>query len=179
MYLNRTTNLELAYLMHISSYFLIRGCNGTFCVSQLSILLLEYYEPPILACALNEVLASIVGEESSNIPTLVVPFIVEASKLKLENKNSSTSSEVSLYGLEFGSVKNAPQAWASKIQNPPKSLQIYDEQLSCLLHIVRALDIPVFVLIGQHARHISRDTLKEDLEVHFLVQLAAIRHTYY
>nr|XP_027062785.1 uncharacterized protein LOC113689161 [Coffea arabica] len=65
-------------------------------VSEVSVLLLEHIEPPLLACALNEVLVSFLGGTSSDIPNLVVPFLVEASKLKLENKNAISSYEVSL-----------------------------------------------------------------------------------
>ncbi|KAL3510139.1 hypothetical protein ACH5RR_029540 [Cinchona calisaya] len=137
------------------------GNNGVY---EVSILLLEYYETPILACALNELLALLVGE-NPNIPTFVVPFLVEASKLKLENKNSITTYDVSLYGLEFGPVNTSTQALGSKTQRPPKSLRIYDEQLACLVRVVGVLDIPTFVLVGQHARHISPNTLNEDLEV--------------
>jgi len=61
---------------------------GSFGVSQVSVLLLENYEPPILACALSEVLSVLAAGESSTIPTVVVPFIVPATKLKVDSKRT-------------------------------------------------------------------------------------------
>ncbi|XP_027064971.1 uncharacterized protein [Coffea arabica] len=134
-------------------------------VSEVSVLLLEHTEPPLLACALNEVLVSFLGGTSSDIPNLVVPFLVEASKLKLENKNAISSYEVSLYRLEFGQLHNLTHALASKIQKAPQSLRIYHEQLACLLHLVRVLDIPALVLVGQHTRHSYSNNLEQYPEV--------------
>lgn len=132
---------------------------------EVSVVLLEQTEPPLLACALNEVLASLLEGTSSGIPNLVVPLLVEASKLKLENKNAISSYEVSLYRLEFGRLPNLTHALASKIQEAPQSLQIYHEQLACLLHLVHVLDIPALVLVGQHTWHSYSNNLEQDLEV--------------
>ena len=63
---------------------------------------MENYEPPILVCAISEVLASIKGESSSIMPTIVLPIMVAAQKLKLEGKHSKTIKKVSLYGLQTG-----------------------------------------------------------------------------
>ncbi|CAI9106447.1 OLC1v1005606C1 [Oldenlandia corymbosa var. corymbosa] len=129
-------------------------------VVEVSIFLLDNYATPLLACALNEVFAAILGEDPSNIPTLVVPFLVEASKLKFENKNSKIT-DTSLYGWRFGPVNDSTQAIVSKIQTPPE-MQINHEQLACMLHLVRLLDVPTFVLVGKFS---LRSPSNESLQV--------------
>lgn len=129
-------------------------------------LLLEKYEPPTLVCAVNEVLTQIIGEPSSVLPTLIVPFIVASSKLKQESKNSTTNgSEVPLYGVQIGPETDITRAIATRTQNPPSSLQIHYEPLACFLQLVRVLKLPTSVLIGQRGRSFSDD---EELEVFIL-----------
>lgn len=140
---------------------------GKLCISQVSVLLMENYEPPVFALALNELLASLVGENSTEIPTFVVPFVVAASKLKLENKNAVSSHKVSVYGLQFGSATEPTDALSSKLQQPPPSLQIFHEQLACFLQFARVLKFSAFVIFGQSGQDISQNS-KRDLEVHCL-----------
>uniref|UniRef100_A0A5B7BHE4 DUF7894 domain-containing protein n=1 Tax=Davidia involucrata TaxID=16924 RepID=A0A5B7BHE4_DAVIN len=135
--------------------------NGLF---QVSVLLLQNYEPPILVCAVNEVLASITGENSSTMPTLVLPFMVGASKLKWEGKNSSMN-KVSLYGMQIGQEIDISEAMFSKTQKPPSQLQIHHEPLACCLQLIRVLKLPSFVLIGQSGQHLSNKASGEELEV--------------
>ncbi|KAA8524904.1 hypothetical protein F0562_011327 [Nyssa sinensis] len=130
---------------------------------KVSVLLLQNYEPPILVCAVNEVLASIMGENSSTMPTLVLPFMVAASKLKWENKNSSMNNKVSLYGMQIGQATDISEAMSGKTQKPPSQLQIHHEPLACCLQLIRVLKLPAFVLIGQSG--LSNKALGEELEV--------------
>ncbi|MCD7473284.1 hypothetical protein HAX54_015063 [Datura stramonium] len=67
---------------------------------KVSVLLLENYEPPTFACALNEVLALLVGDGLSNVPTIVVPFVVAATRIKMENRISVAVDNTSVYGLQ-------------------------------------------------------------------------------
>lgn len=129
-------------------------------------LLLEDYEPPILACALSEVLSVLAVGESSAIPTVVAPFIVPASKLKVDRKNSAIMDNAPIYGLQFGPSTDATQALVSKLQTPPPSLQIFHEQLACLLQLVRVLTLPTVVLIRKTGQSIHNQTSDEHLEVH-------------
>ncbi|KAK1353810.1 hypothetical protein POM88_052175 [Heracleum sosnowskyi] len=48
------------------------------------VLFLKKCEPPVLACPANEAVASIAGENSSCIPTLIIPFLLLEAKLKLD-----------------------------------------------------------------------------------------------
>ncbi|KAI3684553.1 hypothetical protein L6452_33777 [Arctium lappa] len=55
---------------------------------QVSILVLQKYKSPVLVCAINEVLSSLAGEEISSMPSLIFPFILDLSKIKLEREVS-------------------------------------------------------------------------------------------
>lgn len=130
-------------------------------------LLMENYQPPILACAINEVLSMLLGDNSSDTPALVVPFVVAESKLKLDNKNVISTSDVSVYGMQFGPATDLTQALGSRVQKPAPSLQIYHEQLACFLQFVRVLAVSAFVMVGQISQGVSPQTSETDLEVHF------------
>lgn len=131
----------------------------------MSILLLQNYEPPILACALNEVLMSLAGVDFSTMPTLVVPFVVPESKLKLENRYLVTSEEYSVYGIKLGPTTDVTQDLSSTLQKPPPSMKINHENLACLLHLANVIKLPTLVLIGRSSQHLLHKTNKEELEV--------------
>ncbi|KAM1373553.1 hypothetical protein ACFX2I_024241 [Malus domestica] len=117
---------------------------------RVSVLLMEYYEPPILACVINEVLPQLAGRNSSSVPTVVAPFFLESSKLKGESKSATKfESKCSLYGIKIGSETAISKAMATKSQKPPPSLQIHHEPLASFLQLVRVLKLPTYVLIGQ------------------------------
>ncbi|ONI18025.1 hypothetical protein PRUPE_3G192700 [Prunus persica] len=130
---------------------------------EVSVLLMQYHEPPILACAVNEVLAQIAGKKSSSIPTIVAPFVVASSKLKLESKSATKfEGKVSLYGTEIGSETAISKAMATRTQKPPPTMQIHHEPLACFLQLARVLKLPTYVLIGERGLRISD---KEELEI--------------
>lgn len=136
--------------------------NGAY---EVSVLLMENYQPPVLACALNEVLSMLLGENSSEIPALVVPCVVTASNLKMENKNVISTSDVSVYGMQYGPATDSMQALGSKLQKPVPSLQIYHQQLACFLQFVPVLTASAFVMVGQISQGVSPETSERDLEV--------------
>ncbi|XP_068302543.1 uncharacterized protein [Pyrus communis] len=138
---------------------------------EVSVLLMEYYEPPILACGINEVLAQLAGRNSSSVSTVVAPFFLESSKLKGESKSATKfESKCSLYGIEIGSETAISKAMATKTQKPPPSLQIHHEHLACFLQFVRILKLPTYVLIRQIGQHISD---KEEFQVYsFFITLS-------
>ncbi|XP_004303907.1 PREDICTED: uncharacterized protein LOC101294866 [Fragaria vesca subsp. vesca] len=130
---------------------------------EVSVLLMEYYESPILACAFNEVLAQIAGLKSSSIPTIVAPFFVASSKLKWDSKSATkVDSKGSLYGIQIGAETDISKAIIARTQKAPPTLQIHYEPLACLLQLVRVLNLPTFILIGQRDQRISD---KEELEI--------------
>uniref|UniRef100_A0A803QVI0 DUF7894 domain-containing protein n=1 Tax=Cannabis sativa TaxID=3483 RepID=A0A803QVI0_CANSA len=45
---------------------------------QVSFFLMQSYEPPVPACAVNEVLSQISEEGSSPLPIILAPFIVSS-----------------------------------------------------------------------------------------------------
>ncbi|XP_050382838.1 uncharacterized protein LOC126799641 [Argentina anserina] len=133
---------------------------GQFEVSQL---LMEYYDSPILACAFNEVLAQIAGQKSSSMPTIVAPFFVSSSKLKRDSKSATKlDSKYSLYGIQIGTETDISKDIITRTQKAPPSLQIHHEPLACLLQMVRVLNLPTVVLIGQKSQRFSD---KEELEI--------------
>lgn len=125
-------------------------------------LLMQDYEPPVLACAVNEVLSSM-KEESFSI---VLPIVVAAPKLKLERKFSTTSDKVSLYGVQIGPETDITRTMVAKTQKPPLSMQIHHEPLACFIQLVRVLNLPTCVLFGRSSDQFQK-TSGEELEVLF------------
>ncbi|KAG9136649.1 hypothetical protein Leryth_004425 [Lithospermum erythrorhizon] len=132
---------------------------------EVSIMLMENYEPPLLACALNEVLASLIRDNASTIPTIVVPFMLTESKLKMDKKDSSALAEVSVYGFRLGPKTGLTDSLCSKLRKPPPSLQINHECLNCALQLLRVLPLPSLVLIGVTDQYKSQKTSDEELQV--------------
>ncbi|TQE08142.1 hypothetical protein C1H46_006268 [Malus baccata] len=114
---------------------------------EVSVLLMEYSEPPILACAINEVLGELAGRNSSSVPRVI---------------QTEGGNKYSLYGIEIGSETSISKAMATETQKPPPSLQIHHEPLACLLQLVRVLKLPTYVLIGQRGQRISD---KEEFQI--------------
>ncbi|KAH9745424.1 hypothetical protein KPL70_004068 [Citrus sinensis] len=132
---------------------------------QVSVLLLQNYEPPALVCAISEVLAQL-NCETSTLPLLLAPFVVESSKLKGQEKSLAASeSKVSLYGLQIGLETDITQAMAARTQKAPSSLQIHCEPLACFLQLVRILKSPTFILIGQRTTSHSNKTSGGELQI--------------
>ncbi|KAK3034021.1 hypothetical protein RJ639_033306 [Escallonia herrerae] len=132
---------------------------------EVSLLLLQYYEPPVLACAVNEALASLTAENLSSMPTVIFPFLVSAPKLKLESRESMPVGNASVYGMQVGLENDITQALLSRTQKLPSSLQIHHEPLACILQLARVLKLPAFILIGQSGDRVSRKNSGEELEV--------------
>ncbi|KAH9793831.1 hypothetical protein KPL71_004672 [Citrus sinensis] len=132
---------------------------------QVSVLLLQNYEPPALVCAISEVLAQL-NCETSTLLLLLAPFVVESSKLKGQEKSLAASeSKVSLYGLQIGLETDITQAMAARTQKAPSSLQIHCEPLACFLQLVRILKLPTFILIGQRTTSHSNKTSGGELQI--------------
>lgn len=126
---------------------------------------MENYEPPILACALHEVLSKLSGDDHSTVPTLVVPFILPESKLKIEHKYSGKSDKVSVYGMKLGPKTDVSESLSSRLQKSPPFSQISHEELALFLHLVNVMKLPTVVLIGVTGQRISSKNSNEELEV--------------
>ncbi|KAH7660265.1 hypothetical protein IHE45_16G087400 [Dioscorea alata] len=114
---------------------------------QVSILLLSNYEPPVAACAIREILATIVSDKSSEPQTIIVPFVAKTVKHNHEVKiRKPVEQEGKVYGAELGVSTEFTKAMLAATARPPPSLQIHGEALACLLHMVRVLKLPAFVL---------------------------------
>lgn len=123
---------------------------------KVSIVIMQHYEPPVLACALNEVLNKIVGGDPSSTPTLLVPFLVESSKVKGNSKSlRSDESRALTYGIQIGQITETMQTLLKKTQEPPSSLRIQQENFACFLHFVRVMKLPTFFLIGQTSQYLD------------------------
>ncbi|CAI0459420.1 unnamed protein product [Linum tenue] len=123
---------------------------------EVSLLLLEKYEPPILACALNEVLANITKGASASLPAFIVPF-TGASKLKWEPKAlPPNKGQVKLYSILIGPGTNSSKI-TSRTEMAPASFHIQYEPLACFIHLARVLKLPTSVVFGHQA---SEDELQ-------------------
>ncbi|KAL6570494.1 hypothetical protein OROGR_000044 [Orobanche gracilis] len=132
---------------------------------EVSILLVQNYQPPVLACALNEILLKLAGDDSSTMPKLIIPYIMPEHKLKQENRYLVKSDDVPVYGIKLGPSTDVTDALSSRLQKPPPSLQIYREDLATLLHLVNVMKLPTVVLIGRSGQCISSKNFKEEIEV--------------
>ena len=137
---------------------------------QVSVLTLQNYEPPVLACALDVVLSHIAGERSPSSskakPTLVVPSIITSSKLKWESKTLTKNDRtVLLYGTQVGPETDISQTMGAKVKKLPSASQIYYEQLACLYHLIHILKIPAFFVVGLTGRSLSNQAAGEEIQV--------------
>ncbi|KAG7576435.1 hypothetical protein ISN45_Aa03g008180 [Arabidopsis thaliana x Arabidopsis arenosa] len=136
--------------------------NGVY---QVSIFLLRSYEPPVLVCAMNELL-DLITREASTLPTIVAPFLVAASKLKFNNRSYEANNRTaSLHYVQVGPETEISRLFASRIEKPPPLMQIHYEPLSCLLHLARVKRLPTSILIGQRSSSLSHKALDQDLQV--------------
>lgn len=127
---------------------------------------MQTQKPPILACSLNVVLSELTAGSSLEIPTLIVPFISSSSRLKCEKHILSSDGGKSwLYGLKIGKENEIIGAMMAKTKSPPPTLQFHYEPLACLLHFVRVLKVPTFVLIGEVGSHSVERESEEALKV--------------
>jgi len=131
---------------------------------QVSILLLPNYEPPIAACAVREVLSSIVSENLSGQPTIILPFVMKTLKFNRELVKLSSSKEVELYAAEIGSTTDFTQAMTAGLTTISSSLQLNCEPLACLLHMVRVLCVPTVLLIGSDGQSQNQSSTEYELE---------------
>ncbi|XP_077237542.1 period circadian protein [Tasmannia lanceolata] len=131
---------------------------------QVSVFLLQNYEPPIVVCAVNEVLASIIAEKSSDVPTFILPFSVESSKVM---KPTLAVQKVSVCGAQLGPTTEFTKALLAGMQKLPPSLQISSEPLACLLQLVRVLKLPTVLLAGSSGHRQTKRTNVQELEVLF------------
>ncbi|KAF6145132.1 hypothetical protein GIB67_013483 [Kingdonia uniflora] len=153
----------------------IKGCNASGDIVhfvdhqgsyQVSVLLMQSYDPPVVACAINEVLASITGEDRSTKPTIVLPFFASESKLSNDMFNiSSSNKKIALYGTHLGPETEFTQAIIGGTKKPLSSLQIQFEPLACLIHFICVLNLPTVLLIGPRREHPTRRSTDEQLEV--------------
>ncbi|XVF81401.1 hypothetical protein PTKIN_Ptkin15bG0152200 [Pterospermum kingtungense] len=133
-----------------------------------TMVMLPHLEPPVLSHAINSVLAKIADAEniSATVPTIIAPFLVPASKLKLEGGLLTTnSSKLPLYGIQVGPETDLSRVIAARTQKPPSSLQIHYEPLACFLHLVRAANLPTIIIVGQRSQSPFDQALSKDLEV--------------
>ncbi|GMI98590.1 hypothetical protein like AT3G07640 [Hibiscus trionum] len=132
-----------------------------------TMVMIDHLEPPVLSKAIYSVLRKIEDAEhiSSTVPTIVAPFLVPASKLKLEGRLlTANSGKLPLYGIQVGPETDVSRAIASKTQKPPPSLQIHYEPLACFLHLVRAANLPTSIIVGQRSQSPFNQALNEDLQ---------------
>ncbi|KAM7253670.1 hypothetical protein ACFE04_021824 [Oxalis oulophora] len=130
---------------------------------QVTLVLLNSYDPPILACDVHEVLSQIINGAVSGMPTIIAPFLVASSKLKCDSKAlASNNIKDPLYVLHTGPETAIHSTITAKTKRPPPSMQIYDEPLACFLQLARNLKSPTTILIGQRYQSTSN---KEDLQV--------------
>lgn len=134
---------------------------------------MEHYEPPVLACALNEVLNKITADKSS-LPTLLVPFLVESSKVKGQVKYlGSDESKPLIFGIRIGQNTDIMQALLNKTQELPSSLWIQHENFASFLHFVRVMQLPTFLLIGQTSQYLDTKSSKHHEVFIFLITFKA------
>ncbi|CAA6661532.1 unnamed protein product [Spirodela intermedia] len=120
---------------------------------QVLIILVPNFEPPVAACAVNEILTTVISENSSELPIIVVPIFQPSLKISQEPKKPKLfDNRVAIFGVEIGLVTDTTQAMLSGIPKPPSSLRLSCETSACLLQMIRVLNIPSLLIgtsIGQ------------------------------
>ncbi|KAK4758913.1 hypothetical protein SAY87_020214 [Trapa incisa] len=134
--------------------------NGIYLVS---LLIMQTDAPPILACALNEVLEQVTGEEAQ--PTLFVLAVTSQTIIKHETRSlPEKSSNPIIYCMPVGTETNIPGAIFTKTEKAPLPLKVHYEPVAYLLHFVRILKLPTILLFGKRGGS-SSDRSTEDIEM--------------
>ncbi|MQL80909.1 hypothetical protein Taro_013377, partial [Colocasia esculenta] len=124
----------------------VSSLTSTGPLRHVSIVLLPNYQPPVAACAVNEILASIMSDNSSELPTVIAPLFLLSQKFTQESVNlKSSGGGVAIFGVGIGHVTESDQAMLVGIPRPPPSLQVNCETLACLLQMIQVLKIPTIV----------------------------------
>ncbi|XP_038886868.1 uncharacterized protein LOC120077082 [Benincasa hispida] len=138
-------------------------------IYQVSVLILQSYDPPVLACALDVVLSHIAGERlppsSEAKPTLVVPSVITSSKLKWESNTLTKNDRTVLYGTEVGPETDISRTMGAKVKKLPSSSQIFYEQLACLYHLIHILNISAFFVVGRTGHSLSNQAAGEEIQI--------------
>ncbi|XP_028805000.1 uncharacterized protein LOC114759926 [Neltuma alba] len=144
---------------------------GTF---QVTLVLMQHYEPPVLACAVNEVLNKMAGDKSSLMPKLYIPIIVDSSQIKRDSKSlRSNETRALVYGIQISQEGETNETLLSKTVKPPSSLQIQHETLACCLHLLNVLKLPSFFLIGQTGQNLPNKSTEEFEITHTIGEILA------
>ncbi|ONK79329.1 uncharacterized protein A4U43_C01F5260 [Asparagus officinalis] len=117
---------------------------------QVSILLLPNYEPPIAACAVREVLSSILSDNLSGQPTIVLPFVMKSLKFNQD--------------IEIEARTDFAQAMLSEVTKTSSPVQLNCEPSACLLHMVRVLRLPTVLLIASDGQSQNKRAIEYELE---------------
>ncbi|XP_068638131.1 uncharacterized protein [Aristolochia californica] len=139
---------------------------------KVSILLLHNYKPPIAACAVFEVLTTILTESSSNVSEFLLPSVVSSPKFTLIQKVADLLLEdqkATIYGAQVGPVTDFIQSIVNKIQKLPSDFQVSSEPLACFLQVVRVLELPTVLLVGSVRPHQNESSTDQELEALFNV----------
>lgn len=120
---------------------------------RVSILVLPNYSPPMAACAMNEVLALISAQNSSEL-TIIVPLIAK----------TLVTSGCTLYGSEIGAKTDFSSELIQKTARPPSDLKIHCESVACLVQMVLVLNIATVLLFGSRSQGQSGKSNDSDLE---------------
>ncbi|PKA51204.1 hypothetical protein AXF42_Ash010644 [Apostasia shenzhenica] len=130
---------------------------------QVTILLVPNYEPPIAACAVNEILSWTTSESFCVQPTIIVPYITKSLKNDQELINSTTSEkQTTLYAAVIGSRNDLTGAVCAGTMSSPPTFRLYCETLACLLQMVRVLKLTTVFLIASAS---GKGTLTSELEM--------------
>ncbi|KAL2323553.1 hypothetical protein Fmac_027932 [Flemingia macrophylla] len=141
---------------------------------KVSVVAMEHYEPPVLVCALNEVLDKITVDNSSLAPTFLVPFLVESSKVKGQSISLiSDESKPLIFRIKIGQNIDIMQALLNKTQELPSSLHIQHEVFACFLHLVNVMEIPTLFLIGQAGQYFDNKSTKQHEIIHMIGEILA------
>ncbi|KAK1311179.1 hypothetical protein QJS10_CPA08g01746 [Acorus calamus] len=132
---------------------------------ELSILLLPNYEPPVAACAVNEILESILAEKTAFQPTFILPIISLVPKLNSEMGNlTSSEKNVTVFGFHVGSATKSTDALTAGIPVLPSSWRIPSESLACLVQLVRVLKLPTVMLVASSGHQQIGKTAYQEVE---------------
>ena len=110
-------------------------------------------QPPIAACAANEILSSVIPGNSSDLSLVVIPIF----------KTSPIEDKSEIFGVEIGPQTELTQALLHGISKPP-SLRINSEILASLVQMIRVLNIPSFIIGSNFYQH-GVSTKNHDLQV--------------
>ncbi|XP_078439510.1 period circadian protein [Wolffia australiana] len=130
---------------------------------QVTIILLPNFQPPVAACAANEIMELIMSQCTSDPPIILLPIPQASLKFDQDSKKSMMfDGAAAIFGVEVSPATEITEEFLSGTPKPP-SFVLKCEVFSCLVLMLQILKLPS-LLIGANVDQGGLSASGQDLQ---------------